>query len=185
MGYDMSDRVWMKTPYERCTSPYTRGRVTGVISPQNVDRMPRHVRDLCPVIGLNTSKIGSDSEFSTWSTRMITINETCSDPLEVNNAYAMDDTSVDESSEEELLLPRKRSAPGCRLCEHRITRWGSEIERQNPQTTASDEPSGVHHSKRQRVACCICRQNNRRLRESSNHPRLDKKQVVSRTKKRN
>ena len=55
-------------------SPYTCGRVTGVISPQNilVDGMPRHVRDLRPVIGLDTLENGSDSELSTQSARMIT-----------------------------------------------------------------------------------------------------------------
>ena len=30
--YDVGERVWMKTPNGRCTSPYARGRVTGVIS---------------------------------------------------------------------------------------------------------------------------------------------------------
>ena len=110
-------------------SPYTRGRVTGVISPQNVlvDGMPRHVRDLCPVIGLNTSEIGSDSELSTRSARMITINEACGDPLEVNNTYALDDTSADKLSKEEVPLPQrsarcKRPALGCHLCDHQITR---------------------------------------------------------------
>ena len=56
--------------------------------------------------------------------------------------------------------------------------WGSEIERQNPQTVDSDELSGVCCSKRQRVICCICRRN-------SWHSWLDKKQVVSWTNKRN
>ena len=60
----------------------------------------------------------------------------------------------------------------------------SEIERQNPQTTASDEPTRVRRSKR-RVACCICRWNSQHLHESSNHPRLDKKQVVSWMNERN
>ena len=56
--YNVGDHVWVKTPIGRCTSPYTRRRVTGVISPQNVlvDGMPRLVRDLRPVIGLNTSE---------------------------------------------------------------------------------------------------------------------------------
>ena len=34
--YDIGDRVWMKTPNGRCTFPYARGRITGVISSQNV-----------------------------------------------------------------------------------------------------------------------------------------------------
>ena len=82
--------------------------------------MPCHVSDMCPVIGLNTLESGSDSELSTQSARMITINEACGDPLEVNNAYAM------ESSKEEVPLPRrsarrKRPTPGCHLYDHQIT----------------------------------------------------------------
>ena len=48
----------------------------------------------------------------------------------------------------------------------------SEIERQ---TAVSNEPTGICHSKRQQIACCICRQNSWRLHEFSNHPQLDKK----------
>ena len=128
----------MKTPNGRCTSPYIRGRVTGVISSQNVlvNGMPRHVRNLRPVIGLDTSERGSDSELSTQSARVITINEACGDPLQANTAQVTDDTSADESFEEEVVLPRrsarrKRSTPVCHLCDHEITGWCSESERQN------------------------------------------------------
>lgn len=81
-GYNVGDRVWMKTPIGRCTSPYTRGYVTGVISPQNilVDGMPRHVRDLRPLMGSSASESGSDSEFLTQSARVITINEAHGSP---------------------------------------------------------------------------------------------------------
>ena len=118
----------MKTPKRRCTSPYARGRVTDVISSQNVliNAMPRHVRDLRPVIGLDTSKRGSDSELPTQSARVITINEARGDPLEINTAHATDDTSADESFEEEVVLlrrsaRRKRFTPVCHLCDHEIT----------------------------------------------------------------
>ena len=56
----------------------------------------------------------------------------------------------------------------------------SEVERQNLQKSASDEPTRICRSKR-RVVYCICRQNSWHLRESSNRSQLDKKQVVSRT----
>ena len=119
---------------------------------------------------------------------MITINEVCGDPLEVNTVYAMDHISADESSEEEVPWPRrsarcKRPAPDCHLNDHEITGRWSEIERQNQQTAVSDEPTGIHRSKRQQIACCICRQNSQRLCEFSNCPQLDKKQVVNRRKK--
>ena len=44
---------------------------------------------------------------------------------------------------------------------------------------------GIRCSKKQWVACCICRQNSWHLNESSNCPRLDEKQVVCWTNKRN
>ena len=56
-----------------------------------------------------------------------------------------------------------------------FTSFCSEIERQNPQTAVFDEPTGFCHSKRQRVAFCMCRQNSQCLREFSNHLQLDKK----------
>ena len=123
--YDVGDRVWMKTPNGQCTSPNARGCVTGVICSQNVliNGMPCHVRDLRPIIGLDTSEKGSDSELSTQSARVITINGAHSDPLEVNTTHVTNDTSADESFEEEVVLPRrsarrKRSTPVCHLCDH-------------------------------------------------------------------
>ena len=61
----------------------------------------------------------------------------------------------------------------------------SEIERQNLQTSLSDELIGVHRWKRQWVVCCICKQNSQHLCDSSNRPCLDKKQVLSQTNERN
>ena len=88
--------------------------------------MPRYVRDLRLVIGLDTSKRGSDSELSTQSARLITINEARGDPQEANTTHITDDTSADESFEEEVVLPwrsarRKWSTPVCQLCDHEIT----------------------------------------------------------------
>ena len=100
--------------------------------------MPRHVRDLRPVISLITSESGSDGKLSTQSARVITINEARGDLLEVNNVYTTNDTSANELSKEEVPLPqknsrRKRQALGCHLCDHQITGGGgSEIERQTP-----------------------------------------------------
>ena len=104
---------------------------------------PHHVRELRPIIGLNTSESRSDSELSTQSVRMITIKEAHGDPLEVNNAYAMDDASADELSSEEVPLPRrstrcKRPAPGCHLCVHQIIGECREIERQNLQAVGGE-----------------------------------------------
>ena len=85
--YDVGHRIWMKTPNGRDISPFTPECVTGVISLQKilVDGMPCHVRDLRPVIGLNTLECGSDSKLSTQSARKVTIDEAQGDPQEVNN----------------------------------------------------------------------------------------------------
>ena len=98
--------------------------------------MPHHVRDQHPIIGLDTSEGRSDSELSTQSARVITINEARGDPQEVNTAHVMDDTSTDKSFEEEVVLlqrsaRRKRSTPVCYLYDHEITGVCSESERQN------------------------------------------------------
>ena len=60
-------------------------------------------------------------------------------------------------------------------CSQIVQKDWSEIERQNPQTAASNELTGVRRSKRQRITWCICRRNSWRLREFSNRPQLDKK----------
>ena len=44
----VGDKVWVKPPEARCTTPWKPGIVTGVHSKYNVeiDWMPRHVRDI-------------------------------------------------------------------------------------------------------------------------------------------
>ena len=165
IGYNMSDRVWIKTQNGRCMSPYTHGGVTGVISPQNVlvDRMPCHVRDLRPVMGSNTSESESNSKLSTRIVRTI-INNARSDLSELGNPDATDDTSTDKASKEEVALlwrstRHKKPTLGCYLCEHLITEECSGIERQNKQPVTSGEPISLHRSKRQWVGYCIYRQN--------------------------
>ena len=91
---------------------------------QSTER-PRR-RDAPSCKGPASCESGSDSELPSQSARMIPINEVRGDPLEVNTAYATDDTSADESSEEEMVLPqrsarRKRPAPVRHLCDDEIT----------------------------------------------------------------
>ena len=128
IGHDMGNHVWINTPNGWCTSLYVHGHVTSVINPQNVlvDGIPRHVRDLRLVMGTNTLESQNDSKLSTQSVRMIIINNAYSDPPEVSNSDATDDTSADESSEEGLaLLWRstrcKRPALGCYLWDYQIS----------------------------------------------------------------
>ena len=50
--FKVGDRVWVRDPSRRCDVPSSIGTVTGNVSEQcvEVDGMPRHVRDLRPVI---------------------------------------------------------------------------------------------------------------------------------------
>ena len=80
-----------------------------VISPQNVyvNGMPHYVRNLRSVIDSTTSESGKDKELSTQSAGTIIIIDALSDPPEVGNPDATDETSADESSEEEETLARR------------------------------------------------------------------------------
>ena len=50
--YEKGDVVWVKNPRGKYTTKYSTGRVTEMISLQSVkiDGVPRHVKDLRPVI---------------------------------------------------------------------------------------------------------------------------------------
>ena len=50
--YEKGDVVWVKNPLGKCTTKYSTGHVTEVISPQSVkiDEVPRHIKDIRPVI---------------------------------------------------------------------------------------------------------------------------------------
>ena len=69
------DRVWVKTPHGRCTTNYKVGRVTGITSVQNiaVNRMPRHVKDLRPIVGPGQPTVCSDMVSEDASERFVTI----------------------------------------------------------------------------------------------------------------
>ena len=66
--YEKGDVVWVKNPRGKCTTKYSTGRVTEVVSPQSVkiDGVPRHVKDLAPVIqtqlSLSDENDSEDSE---------------------------------------------------------------------------------------------------------------------------
>ena len=76
--HEKGDVVWVKNPCSSCTTKYSTGRVTEVISPQSVkiDGVPRHVKDLQPVIQTQLSL--SDESDSEDSEHLIYLN---SNPL--------------------------------------------------------------------------------------------------------
>ena len=128
--YEKGDVVWVKNPRVKCTTKYSTGRVTEVISPQSVkiDGMPRHVKDIRPVI--QTQLSSSDKSDSEDSDRLIYLN---SDPLDSDSdasSLPADEVSIetrtaDESTHEgeACVIPLRRSTqqlPPCPVCDHEI-----------------------------------------------------------------
>ena len=131
--YEKGDVVWVKNPHGKCTTKYSTGRVTEVISPQSVkiDGVHRHVNDLWPVI---QSQLSSSNESDSEDIeRLIYLN---SDPLDSDSdasGLPTDEVSVkprigDESTHEDeaCVIPLRRStrqilklAP-CLVCDHEI-----------------------------------------------------------------
>ena len=68
--FKVGDRVWIRDPSRRCDVPSSLGTVTGIVSVQceEVDCIPRHVRDLRPAIvpscdsGQDAPRDNSDDE---------------------------------------------------------------------------------------------------------------------------
>ena len=131
--YGKGDVVWVKDPCGKCTTKYSTGRVNEVISPQSVksDGVPRHVKDIRPVI--QTQFSSSDESDSEDSERLIYLN---SDPLDsdsdtsslLNDEASIETRTADESTHEDevRMIPLRRSTRQrrkllpCPVCDHEI-----------------------------------------------------------------
>ena len=114
--YEKGDVVWVKNPHGKCTTKYSTGRVTEMISPQSVkiDGVPRHVKDLQPVI--QTQLSSSDKTNSEDSERLIYLN---SNPLDsdsdasnlLTNEVSIETQTADKSTHEgeACVIPLRRS----------------------------------------------------------------------------
>ena len=124
--FKLGDRVWVKTPHGRCTTKYKVGRVTGITSAQNITvaGMPRHVKDLRPIVGLGQPTVCSDMVSEDASKRFVTVRERPCEQAPSTNAG--DASSNNTSNEDQVtILPRrstrrKRPPPECFVCDHRI-----------------------------------------------------------------
>ena len=120
------DRVWVKIPHGRCTTKYKVGRVTRITGVQNitVNGMPRHVKDLRPIVGPGQSTVCSDMVSEDASERFVTVRERPCEQAPSTNAG--DASSNNTSNEDQVtILPRrstrrKRPPPECFVCDHRI-----------------------------------------------------------------
>ena len=124
--FELGDRVWIKTPHGRCTTRYKVGHVTGITCVQNitVNGMPRHVKDLRPIVGPGQLTVCSDMVSKDASERFVTIRERLCEQAPSTNAG--DASSNNTSNEDQVtILPRrstqrKRPPPECFMCDHRI-----------------------------------------------------------------
>ena len=99
--YEKGDMVWVKNQHGKCTTKYSTGHVTEVISPQSVkiDEVPQHVKDLRPVIQTQLSSI--DESNSEDNERLIYLN---SDPLDSDSdasSLPTDEVSVEPRTADE------------------------------------------------------------------------------------
>ena len=130
--YEKGYVVWVKNPCGKCTK-YSTGRVTEVISLQSVkiDGVPRHVKDLWPVIWTQLSS--SDESNSEDSECLIYLN---SNPLDSDSdasnlptdEVSIETQTTDKSTHEgeACVIPLRRSTqqrwipPPCSVCDHEI-----------------------------------------------------------------
>ena len=80
------------------------GRVTGITSVQNitVDRMPRHVKDLQPIVGPGQPTVCSDKVSEDASERFVTIRERPCEQAPSTNAG--DASSNNTSNEDQVTM---------------------------------------------------------------------------------
>ena len=131
--YEKGGVVWVKNPRGKCTTKYSTGRVTEVISLKSmkIDGVSRHVKGLQPVIQTQLSL--SDESNSEDSEHLIYLN---SNPLDSDsNASRLptDEASIETRTADESMhegeacvIPLRRSTrqrqilPSCPVCDHEI-----------------------------------------------------------------
>ena len=110
------DVVWVKNPCGKCTTKYSTGRITEVISPWSVkiDWVPCHIKDLRPVIRMQLSL--SDEDDSEDSECLIYLNSNPLDSDSDASSLPTDEVSIetqtaDESTHEDeaCVIPLQRS----------------------------------------------------------------------------
>ena len=128
--YQIGDCVWVKVPHNWCTTKFNSGQVMGMISPQSllVDRIPRHVKDLCPHFSFTAPEKDSDS-----TSKSNNAFESRAESLLFDGESAdSDDPPQEEAKAESPTLPLRRSTrqkqppPSCHLCDQEIRRGCNE-----------------------------------------------------------
>ena len=132
--YEKGDMVWVKNARGKYTTKYSTSSVTEVIGLQSVkiDEVPRHVKDLRPVIQMQLSLC--DESNSEDCERLIYLNSNPLDSDSDASSLPTDDVSIetrtaDESTHEDeaCVIPLRRSTQQrrmlhpCSICDHEIS----------------------------------------------------------------
>ena len=99
--YEKGDVVRVKNPHSKCTTKYSTGRVTEVISLQSlkIDGVPRHVKDLRPV--MQTQLSSSDESDSEDSEHLIYLNSNLLDSDSDDSSLLTDEVSIETRTADE------------------------------------------------------------------------------------
>ena len=117
-SYQVGEHVWVKASQSRCTTKFSRVEVTKIISPQSilVDRIPCHVKDLCPHHCVITPEENSDSTTSSERRAESLLQDDGEDS-------EPDSAPTEEAEAGPLFLPlrrrnrQKRPLPDCYFCD--------------------------------------------------------------------
>ena len=123
-SYQVGDRVWVKAPQNRCTTKFSKGEVTKIISPQSilVDGIPCHVKDLRLRHFVITPEEDSDST-TTSERKAESLLQDDGEDSEPESVLT-EETSRNPFQPLRRSTIRKRPPPDCHLCDHEIR--GSE-----------------------------------------------------------
>ena len=127
-SYEVGDGVWVKIPHGRCTTQFGKGTITGVYSPHSVlvDRTPRHVKDVSPLRGVDTTNCSITSSEDEAPMLYLTQEDPTASESDHSDRgqHRPRDTSEDEDIAKSVPLRRnsrlKRPAPNCMLCDSQI-----------------------------------------------------------------
>ena len=127
-SYKVGDSVWVKIPHRRCPTQFGKGTITGVYSPHSVqvDGTPRHVKDVRPLRGVDTTNCSITSSEDEALMLYLTREDHAASQSDHNDRgqHEPRDTSEDEDIVESVPLRRssrlKRPAPHCTLCDSQI-----------------------------------------------------------------
>lgn len=72
--YEVGNHVLVKAPHNMCTKTLRKGPITGHVSTQTADEMPRHAEDIRPSLSSRSSSSSEDDMFETEEEIVVSVN---------------------------------------------------------------------------------------------------------------